>query len=200
MRGKYKSRFIVIALICCVLSVVTWLSSQRLHQLPPQDFEQCSERAERTVASGDERVSLIAQCDKEFIGRRKMGGGYTYYDFLQNRHFNIAGPNPTKDELKYFDQQYTLYLGAQRRDAVAAALAQKQRQIAQADSKDDHGRGSISSPGSPMVIVPTNVPIPRARNSVIRFSARCDDASFSCSWTKFSAGIKDFFESMAKGP
>ena len=83
---------------------------------------------------------MTAQCDKQFVGRRKRGGGYTYYDFPQNRHFDIGGPNPTQKELKYFDEQYTLYLDAQRRDkvaaavaadAVAAALAEKQSQMAQ---------------------------------------------------------------------
>jgi len=94
----------------------------------------------RTSIEKDERTSLTAQCDKQFVGRRKRGGGYTYYDFPQNRHFDIAGPNPTQKELKYFDEQYTLYLDAQRRDkvaaavaadAVAAALAEKQSQMAQ---------------------------------------------------------------------
>jgi hypothetical protein len=56
--------------------------------------------AERTAVSLDERTSLITQCDKQFVGRRKMGGGYTYYDFLQNRHFDIAGPNPPPKEIK----------------------------------------------------------------------------------------------------
>jgi hypothetical protein len=65
---------------------------------------------------------LIAQCDKQFVGRRKIGGGYTYYDFLQNRHFDIAGPNPTPNELKHFDEEYTLYLDTQRREAAAAAI------------------------------------------------------------------------------
>jgi hypothetical protein len=198
VRAKLKSRLVAIAFICCAVSVATWFSVQWWPQHNPQDFEQCSEEAEGTASSKDERISLIAQCSKQFVGRRKMGGGYTYYDFLQNRHFDIAGPNPTPKELKYFDEQYTLYLDAQRRDAVAAALAEKQSRMAQPDFQDDRVTGSISPPGLPMVIAPTNVPIPRARSSVVRSKCPCEDASLSCSWTKFSAGIRKFFESNAK--
>jgi hypothetical protein len=132
------------------------------------------------------------QCDKQFAGRRKMGGGYTYYDFLQNRDFDIAGPNPTPKEQKYFDEQYTVYLDAQRRDAAAADLAEKQTQAAPSISQDEQGTSSISSPGPPLVLTPPKIPIPRARSSVVRSRDPCEEASISCTWTKFSAGIKNF--------
>ncbi|WP_291687389.1 hypothetical protein [Bradyrhizobium sp.] len=197
MRAKFKVSLVATAFIGSV-GVVTWFGAQWWPQYSPQDFEQCSEKAKRTSSSKDERMTLIAQCGKQFVGRRKTGGGYTYYDFLQDRHFDIAGPNPTPKELKYFDEQYTLYLDAQRRDAVAAALAEKQSRMAQPDFRDDRVTGSISPPGLPMMIVPTHVPIPRARSSVVRADGSCEDASLSCNWTKFSAGIKKFFESNAK--
>ena len=94
MRAQLKSRPVAIAFICCAVSVATWFSIKWWPQQNPQDFEQCSEKAQRTALSKDERISLIAQCDKQFVGRRKVGGGYTYYDFLQTRHLDIAGPNP----------------------------------------------------------------------------------------------------------
>lgn len=37
------------------------------------------------------------------------------------------GPNPTPNELKHFDEEYTLYLETQRRDAVAAATAERRQ-------------------------------------------------------------------------
>jgi hypothetical protein len=120
VRTKVKPRFVAIALICCALSLSTWLSVQWRTRPNPQDFEQCSEKAE-TIASKDERASLIAQCDAQFVGRRRIGGGYTYYDFLQNRQFDIAGPNPTSKELKHFDEEYALYLSAQRKEAKRGA-------------------------------------------------------------------------------
>jgi hypothetical protein len=165
---RAKSRFVAIAFICCALSLFVWLGVQWWPQLNHQDFEQCSQKAERTASSKDERASLIAQCDKQFVGRRKMGGGYTYYDFLQNRHFDIAGPNPTPKELKHFDEEYALYLAAQRRDG-AGAIAQEQRQRVQADFQNDqYSTGSISLPGPPMVITPTDVPIPGAGGPAVR--------------------------------
>jgi hypothetical protein len=171
-----------------------------LSQHGPQDFEQCSEKAENAAPSLEERASLIAHCDKLFVGRRKMGGGYTYYDFLQNRDFDIAGPNPTPKELKHFDEEYTLYLDAQRRDAVAGAITEKERQRAQADFLNNQSStGSISPVGPPMVITPTNVPIPGTGSPAARSKGpRCKDASLSCSWTKFSAGISSIFGSYAK--
>jgi hypothetical protein len=142
---------------------------------------------------------LLDQCAKQFVGRRKTSGGYTYYDFLQNRHFDIAGPNPTPKEQKYFDKQYTLYLDVQKREADAAELAEHQNRVTQPDLKDDRVVGSISPPGPPIVITPTNVPIPRARRSVVRSDTVCEDGSLSCNWAKFSAGVKTFFGSNANG-
>jgi hypothetical protein len=203
VRTKIKSRFAAIAaiaVICCALSVSTWLGVTRWSPHAPQDYEECSEAAGKAASSKDERVSLIAQCDRQFAGRRKSGGGYTYYDFLQNRRFDIAGPNPTPEELRSFDKEYILYLNAQRQDAMAAALAGEQRQRAEADLQSDPSSTSSAIPlGAPLVITPTNVPIPRAGSQGARSKAqRCEDASLSCSWTKFSAGIKSFFGSYAK--
>jgi hypothetical protein len=198
VRTKFKAGFVGIALISCSVGVFTWFGVRWWPQHSPQDFEQCSAQVERTSSSKDERMTLMAQCGKQFVGRRKTGGGYTYYDFLQNRHFDIAGPNPTPKELRYFDEQYTSYLDAQRREAVAAALAEKQNRMAQPGFQDDRAASAISQPGSPVVIAPTNVPIPRARSSVVQSNGPCEDASLSCNWTRFSAGIKKFFESNAK--
>jgi hypothetical protein len=197
VRARFKASLVAIAFISCSVGVLTWFGVQWWPQHSPQDFEQCTEQAESTSSSQDERMTLLAQCGKQFVGRRKTGGGYTYYDFLQNRNFDIAGPNPTPNELRYFDEQYTSYLDAQRREAVAAALAEKQNRMAQPGFQDDRVASSISPSGPPVVIAPTIVPIPRARSSVVQSSGLCEDASLSCNWTKFSAGIRKFFESNA---
>ena len=60
----------------------------------------------------------MTSCNARFAGRRKEGGGYTYYDFMQNRHFDILGPNPTAEERKQIDRQYIGFLDAQRREAI----------------------------------------------------------------------------------
>src|SRR6202790_4115429 len=199
VRAQFKSRPVAIAFICCAVSVATWFSIKWSPQHNPQDFEPCSEKAQRTASSKDERISLIAQCDQQFAGRRKIGGGYTYYDFLQNRHFDIAGPNPTLSELKYFDEEYTSYLDTQRRDAVAAAIAERQSQGVQVAVEDAGIADSISSPGLPTTMAPARVPIPRARSLAVRSKgSRCEDASISCSWTSVSARIKNFFSGQSR--
>jgi hypothetical protein len=199
VRATLKVSLVTVAVIGCSVGAVTWFGVQSWPQLSPQDFEQCSDQAEKTSSSKDERMTLVAECGKQFAGRRKTGGGgYTYYDFLQNRHFDIAGPNPTPNELRYFDEQYALYLDTQRQEAVAAALAEKQNRTTQPDSQNNRAAESISPRGLPVVIAPTNVPLPKPRSSVVQSDDVCEDASLSCNWTKFSAGIKKFFESNAK--
>jgi hypothetical protein len=162
------------ASICCALSVAAWISALWWPQHNPQDLVQCSERAETVASSIDERTSLINQCDKQFVGRSKMDAGYTYNDFLHNRHFDIAGPNPTPKELKHFDEE------------------------SQFQGDLDVVTGSISPPELPVVIDPANVPIPRARNSAVGSKSPSCEPSFSCGWKKFSAGIENFLKSNAK--
>jgi hypothetical protein len=157
----------LLVLAFCVVGGIAWVTVPKWFQHGTQDFEQCSEQAEMNSSSKNELKTLLAECDKQFVGRRKAGGGYTYYDVLQNRQFDIAGPNPSREELKYFDEQYTLYLEAQKREMDAASSAEQHNQIIQLDSKNDLVVGSISPPGPPIVITPSAVPIPRARSSVI---------------------------------
>jgi hypothetical protein len=197
VRVTIKPRVVLIASVCCALSGATWLGANLWPAHSPKDYEQCAEQAELSASSPDQRISLIAQCDRQFIGRRKPGGGYTYYDFLQNRHFDIAGPNPTPSELKHFDEEYTLYLDTERRDAVAAALAERQNQTAEAELQDDRLTGSIVAPGSRMA-TSSNVPPPRAVNSAARSRRLCEAALLSCGWTRFTTGIKNFLKSNAK--
>ena len=70
----------------------------------PADFEECADAAEK-AATKEAKASLLAGCNAKFAGRRKPGGGYAYFDFMQNRSFDIAGPNPTPEEQKEIDQQ-----------------------------------------------------------------------------------------------
>ena len=95
-------------------------SAQWWHRAPA-DFEDCAEAANK-AATPEEKSAALAQCNSKFAGRRKPGGGYTYYDFMQDRSFDIAGPNPTPEEQKYIDEQYTVYLEKQRRSNIAAAF------------------------------------------------------------------------------
>ena len=81
---------------------------------------------------------------------------------MQNRHFDIAGPNPSPEELKKFDQEYTGYLHKQRREAIAGALAKKQSDL-QVDIEKEQQQPAGNNPriGPPMVITPIIVQRPK---------------------------------------
>src|SRR6202035_6018684 len=96
----------------------------------PADFEECAETAQK-AATKEERASQLTACNAKFAGRRKPGGGYSYFDFMQNRSFDIAGPNPTPEEQKHIDQQYTAYLDRERQSRIAAAFAAQQAEQAE---------------------------------------------------------------------
>jgi hypothetical protein len=160
----------------------------------PADFEECAEAAEKSATPQD-KTNALAECSAKFAGRRKPGGGYTYYDFMQDKSFDIAGPNPTPDEQKRIDEQYTVYLENQRRSSIAVAFAAKQQeqQAQPTPLKSDIGR----------------VPLPRARPTEQQQAAAaqqqaaateirsglkhgsCARRRFSCEWPRLSAGIND---------
>lgn len=151
----------------------------------PKDFEDCADLAEK-AATKEDKAAALTQCNAKFAGRRKPGGGYTYYDFMQNRSFDIAGPNPTPEEQKYIDQQYTLFLDRERRDSIVAALAAKQerqerqQQLQQAAFKSEAEK--IPLP----VESPNKKALARARVARARY---CAQHSFSCQWPKLSESI-----------
>lgn len=154
----------------------------------PVDFEECAEAAER-AASKSEKTSALADCNAKFAGRRKPGGGYSYYDFLQDRTFDIAGPNPTPEEQKKIDAAYTAYLASQRRSNEAAEAAvrlhreqqeQQARQIQQVALRTDVAR------------VPVPVERPKVQQTVgQRKGAPCTKGSFSCEWPRLSESLND---------
>jgi hypothetical protein len=151
----------------------------------PADFEDCADIAEKAVTK-EARTAALSQCNAKFAGRRKPGGGYSYFDFMQNRNFDIAGPNPTPEEQKQIDEQYTAYLDNQRRSSIAAAFAAKQQQKLQQVSLQNGNEKAPLTTGS------TGKP-PSAAGDVRRVkTAGCaQQHSFSCEWPRLSEGIKD---------
>src|SRR5207237_3272361 len=142
----------------------------------PADFEACADVAEKSPIK-EERTSALAECNAKFAGRRKPGGGYTYYDFMQDRTFDIAGPNPTPEEQKHIDEQYTVYLEKQRRNSIAAAFAAKQQQVQQLQPVSLRSE-SVRSESE-------RVPLPTRRPK----AANCAKNSFSCEWPRLSEGL-----------
>jgi hypothetical protein len=168
----------------------------------PVDFEECADRAEK-AAMREEKTSQLSECNAKFAGRRKPGGGYTYFDFMQNRSFDIAGPNPTPEEQKHIDEQYTAFLDRERRSSIAAAFTAKQQQLQQASvSQASVSQASLSQPslGQPSlsnekVPLPVEAPNKQAAAATDLRSrtkgANCAQHTFSCDWPRLSEGIKD---------
>jgi hypothetical protein len=153
-----------------------------------KDFEECQAKAE-TASSEAVRSAEINQCGERFAGRRKPGGGYTYYDFMQNRTFDIAGPNPSEEERKQIDRSYVEFLGAQRQEMLSSELAK--RRSDQELAAFEQSRQVVEPP--PPVLA-EKIPLPVKRPLVER-SRACEDGSLSCSWAKLSAAVKNAFAS-----
>ena len=192
--GGAKKRLVTSIALALLALVVWWLGFRGSPSQLARDFEECVEQVQANPPSNDERGALMTDCNARFAGRRKAGGGYTYYDFMQDRNFDTAGPNPTAEERKRIDHEYMAFLDAQRREAISAELAKRQNEQLQADLES--ARPPV---GPPMVLTPTNPPSSAAKRPVDRSkSARCEDGSLTCSWAKFSAVVKNAFASSSK--
>lgn len=153
----------------------------------PVDFEECADRAEK-AATKEAKTAALSECNAKFAGRRKPGGGYTYFDFMQNRNFDIAGPNPTPEEQKQIDEQYTAYLDSERRSTIAAAFATKQKQLEQTSLK---GEAEKAPPTTGSISKPQPAAQPAASDLKRTKLTNCAQHSFSCDWPRLSEGIKD---------
>ena len=173
-------------------SVVAPLSAQaQWWWRAPADFEDCADNAEK-ASSKEEKKSQLSQCNSKFAGRRKPGGGYTYFDFMQNRSFDIAGPNPTAAEQKKIDEQYTVFLDQERQSRMAAEVTLKQQVLQQVSLRNEK------------VPLPTQAPNKRQPPpSEIRprpKPANCAQPSFSCDWPRLSEGVKGLQKMFSPSP
>jgi hypothetical protein len=179
-----KSALLNIAIIACVALIPARAHAQWWGARAPADYEECAASAEK-AAPGEVKATLLTECGVKFAARRKPGGGYTYFDFMQNRHFDIAGPNPTPEEQKYIDGQYAAYLGRERRSAIAAAFTQKQQQLQRDTSASEKKPAAPEAANKSRVATVGNA---RSRPK----NTGCASDSFSCNWPRLSEGKKLF--------
>jgi hypothetical protein len=198
--GDDKGRRVAfIALIACALVAVTF--SLRGSALgAARDFEECVEALgaglpfNRPGPPQSSEHGGAADCNARFAGRRKPGGGYTYYDFMQGRNFDIAGPNPTAEERNWIDREYIGFLDTQRRETVAAEIAKRRDEQVRADI--ERGRQPV---GPPLVLTPRNTSSLAAKQPTDRSkSTGCEDNSLACGWSKLSAVVRNAFASSSK--
>jgi hypothetical protein len=178
-----KSALLHVAIVCCVMLIPARSHAQWWGARAPADYEECAESTEK-AASKEAKATLLAECGVKFAARRKAGGGYSYFDFMQNRHFDIAGPNPTPAEQKFIDEQYAAYLGRERRSAIAAAFTQKQQQVQHAAPVSEKKSAAPEVASKPRA---TTVGNAKSRPA----NTNCSRDVFSCNWSRLAEGIKD---------
>jgi FtsZ-interacting cell division protein ZipA len=196
-----RSSTLAIAICVACFALAPTLAHAQWWRSAPKDFEDCADLAEKAKTKED-KTAQLADCNAKFAGRRKPGGGYTYYDFMQDRSFEIAGPNPTPDEQKKIDQEYTVYLEKERRSSIVAAFNAKQlqqQQKQQERQQPPRQLEQVSLRSEPekaeKVHVPVASPIkPRAAASTEmrpRVRTSCAKGTFSCDWPRLSDGLND---------
>lgn len=153
-KKRIRNVLAVVGCLCVAASVVAWIGWGVLVGTPSNDFEACSDAAASLISNQTDLRNSLAECAAKFAGRRKAGGGYHYLDLLQNRWFDIAGPNPTVHEQNYIDLEYVKYLAAQRREDLQSALMREQ--MKQADQKDASA-DSLATVGPPLEILPPHL-------------------------------------------
>jgi hypothetical protein len=104
---------------------------------------------------------------------------------MQDRSFDIAGPNPTAEESGRIDREYIGYLDMQRHENVAAAeLAKRQDKQLRADLERAH-----QPVGRPLALTPKiQSPQPSTRPADRAKPARCEDNALACGWSKAFSG------------
>jgi hypothetical protein len=192
---RRKSALLCAAIVACVVLMPARAHAQWWGARAPADYEECAEAAEK-AATKEAKATQLAECGVKFAARRKAGGGYSYFDFMQNRHFDIAGPNPTPEEQRHIDEQYAEYLSRERKSAITAAFTRKQQQLQQA--APESGKKSA-------VPIPVSKPRTAATGTVGSAISRprtasCSSDSFSCNWPRLAAGIKDIKKLFGSGP
>jgi hypothetical protein len=179
-----KSSLLCAAIVCCAVLTPARLHAQWWGPRAPADYEECAESAEK-AASKEAKTAQLAECGVKFAARRRAGGGYSYFDFMQNRHFDIAGPNPTPAEQRHIDEQYAAHLARERQSAIAAAFTQKQQQLQRAAPEADK-QSAVPLPASKPRAATVGSASSRPR------TASCPSDSFSCNWPRLADGLKDF--------
>lgn len=165
----------IVAVTQLVMATI-WLSAPSSSIPAARDFEECAAWAQK-MSQGTERVARIMDCGARFAARRKAGGGYAYYDLMQNRSFDIAGPNPTADERTRIYSQYVHFLDSQRREAALAEVDQLATEKSQVETPS-HFRSPTTKPA--------------------KQKACLIEGSLSCTWVKLTSTVRKAFASNSR--
>ena len=208
------SSVLSIATLACSIVLIPLGAQAQWWSRAPADFEECADKAEK-VTGKEERKAQLSACNAKFAGRRKPGGGYTYFDFMQNRSFDMAGPNPTPAEQKKIDEQYTAFLAQERQSRLAAEQQSMQRAWLRTEKQDLLQQASLraekqqlpqqASLRTEKIPLPAEAPNKRQRAvSDIKPSppkaGDCTQQSFSCDWPRLSETLNDLKKLFSSSP
>lgn len=128
-KAQNVNRWICITIVLGALVLAEKSNAQWWNPFGPSDYEECSEKAAIDAKSSQALQILLRACEAKFAGRRKLCGGYTFYDARQNRYFDINGPNPSKKEAADIEADYSSYVENQKETAEALRKAEQQAAI-----------------------------------------------------------------------
>jgi hypothetical protein len=98
----------------------------------PRDYEDCAAVAAKKAETNRALETLLSVCDTRFPVRRKIGGGYSFYDPISETSIDVSGPNITSSD-------YAKIQAARRKhDAWLSALetARQQQKAIDAAEKE----------------------------------------------------------------
>jgi hypothetical protein len=185
-----RSLLLQIATVAGCVALTPVVAQAQWWRSAPADFEDCADAAEK-AATKEEKAAKLSECNAKFAGRRKPGGGYTYFDFMQNRTFDIAGPNPTPEEQKKIDEEYIAYLENERRSSIATAFSAKQQQPPQQPAPQQRVQQVSLKNETEKVPVPVASPIKQQAAAQRIRAGNCAKSAFSCEWPRLSDGLND---------
>jgi hypothetical protein len=189
--GTASGALLSVAVIGGLLVLAPTAAHAQWWRSAPADFEDCAAAAAKAPTK-EETTAKLSECNAKFAGRRKPGGGYTYFDFMQNRNFDIAGPNPTPEEQKKIDEEYVAYLERERRNTAAAALNakhQEQKQQQASLQSNEKVPVPVASPAKqPARAAGEQAPRTRSLSGSV---GSCPRGTFSCDWPRLSDSIND---------
>jgi hypothetical protein len=168
--------------LCCIVLTVATASAQQRTITSSRDYEDCVDTVKAFALTREALATTIAECDSRFPGRRKADGGYTYYDFMQNRHFDIAGPIPTAKELKQIDQEFIRYLAA--RNPSADSPDDKRARAIRAETSKPVSKPRIASHTGPSAHTQ-----PRPSQAKPK-PLDCKETPVACGWASLTTQVK----------
>lgn len=181
--------------LCCVTLTSMSSGAQQSTIAAARDYEDCAERIRAPVLATESAPATIAECDSRFPGRRKPGGGYTYYDFMQNRHFDIAGPVPTAKELKQIDKEFIRYLAARNPTPVP-----RDAELLQPSNIVRRAKPSATAKPTGKQMVPRTATAQRKETRHTATQPACRDTPLACGWMKFTSRVKTIKDDLFSPP